>query len=237
MSFESISLSEMDNVSLMKRTDTKFVLNKTQLLRILSEVQSEYKVLEIDKTRLMSYHTHYYDTPDFEFYFKHHNDIAYRTKVRSRTYLDSNLTFLEIKQKDIKGRTIKSRIKTTNTSTNLNGVETNFINNTTSKNYTLKKSLTNSFNRFTLVSKYEKERVTVDSNLSYDRKMFNSELIVVELKQERLNRNSKVFQSLKRQGIHSMGLSKYCIGVSSENPHIKSNNFKRKFLAINKITN
>ena len=73
------------------------------------------------------------------------------------------------------------------------------------------------------------ERVTIDLNLSYNNRPFKDDLVILELKQQRLNRHSAVFQSLKSMVIHPMRVSKYCIGMAENDPSLKQNIFKRKF--------
>ena len=109
--FESITLSEMDNVKLMNRTDTKFAFSANYLPEILSRMRNFYKVLEIDNERVHSYRSLYYDTDDRKFYLDHHNQRVNRNKVRFREYVGSKLTYLEIKHKNNKGKTIKKRTK------------------------------------------------------------------------------------------------------------------------------
>ena len=75
------------------------------------ELQNEYQVLEIKHRRLMHYASVYFDTPAFTFYFDHHNGKIRRTKIRQRKYVDSELTFLEIKQKNGKGETTNQGLK------------------------------------------------------------------------------------------------------------------------------
>jgi hypothetical protein len=41
----------------------------------------------------------YFDTDSKRFYHDHHNGKVKRTKIRMRNYVESNLTFLEIKKK------------------------------------------------------------------------------------------------------------------------------------------
>ncbi|MGK0412641.1 MAG: hypothetical protein ACJA1B_000839 [Polaribacter sp.] len=53
----------------------------------------------------------YFDNFKVKFYFDHHNGRVHRTKIRQRKYVDSDLTFLEVKQKNGKGETNKSRIR------------------------------------------------------------------------------------------------------------------------------
>jgi len=97
--FQPISLSEMDEVKLMNRTDTKFVLNRTLFNEVLPQLTSSYRVLEISDQRLSSYRTLYFDTSGFDLFLDHHNGKGNRFKVRIRKYVESNLFFLEIKNK------------------------------------------------------------------------------------------------------------------------------------------
>jgi hypothetical protein len=95
--FEGISLSEMDSVKLMNRTDTKFVFKRTLLSDLLVELKSKYRVLSIEGHLISSYKTLYFDTKDFRLYQDHHNKKGIRFKVWIRNYVESKLFFLEIK--------------------------------------------------------------------------------------------------------------------------------------------
>ena len=98
----------MDSVKLLNRTDTKFIFNKDLFDSILSKIKNDYQILTINNNKTASYRTLYFDTDQFKFYNDHHNKRGNRYKVRIRKYLDSDLCFLEIKNKR-KGRTIKTR--------------------------------------------------------------------------------------------------------------------------------
>lgn len=104
--FKGTSLSEMDEVKLMNRTDTKFVIKRTLFNELLPTLRVHYKVLEILGNRINSYETLYYDHSNFQFFLDHHNGVGNRFKVRIRNYVESELYFLEIKNK-YKGRTVK----------------------------------------------------------------------------------------------------------------------------------
>ena len=95
--FQPISLEEMDAVSLMKRVDTKFIFNIKILPQLLENIHKEYRVLEINKNRVMTYKSNYFDTPNSDLYLMHHNGKAKRVKIRIRNYVESNLFFLEVK--------------------------------------------------------------------------------------------------------------------------------------------
>jgi hypothetical protein len=109
-SFESISLSNMDKVKLMSRKDTKFIFEVNDLPSLLSAVKPFYKVAEINDKRISEYKTDYYDTQQFDLYNAHHNGKLNRNKVRYREYVNSELSFFEIKFKDNKNKTVKFRI-------------------------------------------------------------------------------------------------------------------------------
>lgn len=235
-SFPPITLAEMDEVKLMKRMDTKFVIHVGLIPLLLRRIRNDYRVLEINGNRLMTYDSVYFDTDDLKFYFQHHNKIAKRTKVRIRNYIESNIAFLEIKQKDSKQNTVKKRIPFQVNASELNQDGKSFIEKVTSQQLELNESISNSFNRFTLVAKQEEERVTVDTNLAYNNKPFNDHMAIIELKQKRLNRNSVVFMALKHLGVHPYSISKYCIGMATTNPDLKQNFFKHKILTIHKKT-
>ena len=87
-----------------------------------------------------------------------------------------------------------------------------------------------------MVSTALQERVTMDTNLSYDGVIFNKDLVIIELKQEKLNRLSPIFQALKAQSINPYSISKYCMGMANTNKDLKQNLFKPKFLKINNLT-
>lgn len=238
--FNPISLDQMDGVALMKRTDTKYIINVSSLTEVLEKLLKTYKVLEIKGQRIMNYSSLYLDTNEFKFYHDHHNGRGNRTKIRQRKYLDSDLTFLEIKKKNGKGETKKFRIKIEDFEAELSEISKNYISEITGKKFKLKTSLRNNFNRITLVNLNENERVTIDLNLAYslnDIEKKLEEIVVIELKQNRFDRKSPVVKILKNIGHNPYSISKYCIGIANLHQNLKHNLFKSKLLKINKIAN
>ena len=108
--FAPISLEQMSSVKLMNRIDTKFVTTMPQLVRLLKMAQGEYYVQEIKGERNMLYDTTYFDTRDFGMYNEHQHKHTNRQKIRFRTYVSSDLQFMEVKTKNNHGRTKKKRI-------------------------------------------------------------------------------------------------------------------------------
>lgn len=219
----------------MNRYDTKFILHVNQLDTIFNTIKNDYNVLDINHNRLMTYQTIYFDTPNARFYHMHHNGIAKRVKVRIRKYVESDVSFLEIKQKSNKGITNKTRKEIGANTLSLNEELLRFVAKTINQSYDLKPSIINQFSRTTLVNTTLVERLTIDTNLSFDGRHINPDLAIIELKQKIANRNSPLFKILKELKIHPYSISKYCIGMASSNPGLKQNRFKDRIRQINKI--
>ncbi|NNE54737.1 MAG: polyphosphate polymerase domain-containing protein, partial [Flavobacteriales bacterium] len=188
--FDPITLAEMDGVALMNRTDTKYVFGRDQLLKILEAVKDDYRILEIDGVRSSAYKTLYFDTPEMGFYRAHQNGKKNRYKVRSRKYVESDITFLEVKFKNNKGRTVKTRVNIDDFELDLSRESNDFIEQTSGTNFNLVPSLWNSFNRITLVNQELPERVTIDTQLAFemgDEHVKMKNLVIAELKQENAN--------------------------------------------------
>lgn len=235
-----ISLSEMDSVSLLQRMDTKFVVPYASLNKMLLAVSDKYRSLEINNQRLATYETHYYDTDDFALYKAHHNGKLNRYKIRHREYVESDLSFLEVKFKNNKGKTIKTRIKSHFDKEGLQPSELDFID--ALMNYVpadgLKKVLTNTFKRATLVSIENRERLTVDTQLSFFHKNQLIELphlAIIEVKNDKSSGDSEFLKLMRAMHISPYSFSKYCTGVTMLYPDVKQNNFKVRLLFINKL--
>ena len=237
--FAPISLNEMDGVALLDRTDTKFVVTNRQLLMALAAVQHEYRILSVQGQRLNHYRTLYFDTPNFSLYHLHVNDRSDRYKVRSREYTDSNLSFLEVKHKTNKGRTIKDRIRTNQPVSRVTQEVAPWLNGVYPYgSQALEPKLWNTFTRITLVSMYCCERVTLDIDLSFytsEKAVSLDNVAVVEVKMDSNNRGSAFLSQMRKQKIHPSGFSKYCLGVSMLYDNVKKNNMKPKILMVNKM--
>ena len=237
--FQPITLKEMDGVSLMNRTDTKFVFEANLLPKILEEASTFYKSLEISNRRYADYKTDYFDSLDFGLYNAHHNSKLNRYKIRYREYVGSDLSFLEVKFKNNKGKTLKSRIKSWVNRKAISDSDNDFLKDKTPYyRENLMHVLTNNFSRITLVSKTDKERLTIDFSLQFFKEGKLKQLgnlAIAEVKQENVNRGSKVMSILKSNHIREASFSKYATGAALLNPSLKYNKFKKNFLYLNKI--
>lgn len=239
-----ITLQEMSGIKLMNRTDTKFVATAEQLHDFLLAVQGKYFIQEINGKRIASYHTTYFDTDDYQMYNMHHCGKITREKIRVRTYLDSNETFFEIKNKNNHGRTKKKRIS-------IQGHDTAATERETVVPFMAKHAwyeieeiapvIENWFNRITLVNYDKTERLTIDFNLKFhhlksDGRDKLDKTAIIELKRDG-NVPSPALDILRELRIKRSGFSKYCIGSALTNSSLKRNNFKERLIMISKIEN
>ena len=239
--FMPITLEEMDQVGLMNRTDTKYVFHAGLLPGILTQASQNYKMLTIGETRLFQYNSLYYDTEGLKFFLDHHNGLRPRYKVRFREYVDTDVTFLEIKRKTNSGRTRKSRKKVDEIETVLSHSSLEYIKQCTSAGtLSLKPSLWTLFNRQTLVFLDEDERITIDTDLSFsyagqEKRLPN--LVICEVKRDASAGTSQFMRLLKQHFVYPGNLSKYCMGTVLLKRNIKRNRFKSCLHKINKLEN
>ncbi len=236
--FKSISLAEMDGVALMDRYDRKYTFHSAWLPGLFHQLKNEYRILEVNGKRICLYDTLYYDTPDFQLYHRHQYGRGNRFKIRFRKYVDSNLTFFEVKLKTNRERTVKYRIKQPDILHSLQGEPAEFL----EKQLPVSASafypqLMVSFKRITLVHQSFPERATIDIGLVSERNGIRYEsdhLVIAEIKQDRTHRSS-LAALLKQNHLHEGAISKYCIGIINTVPEIRKNNFKPRLLQIRKI--
>lgn len=239
--FSPISLEEMDKVKLMNRTDTKYWFHVNQLHTLLEAVQDNYFILTINNEVVLPYSTIYYDTETNGMYTAHHNGKLNRYKIRRRSYVSNGISFLEVKFKTNKDRTIKKRILSNFESDSFNETENTFLQNNTPINPNeLTPTLLNSFSRITLVNRNFNERCTIDLNLNfqYVKNQINlNNLVIVEIKADGSSSASPLARALQIQRIKTSGFSKYCIGKTLTDSGVKRNAFKNKIRMIEKKIN
>jgi VTC domain len=226
---KSISLEQLDSVSLQDRIDKKFVLSSEQLHDIFPCLMENYLVLEIDGNKVFSYENNYFDTKDFQFYKDHHNRYLHRIKVRSRKYVESDLCFFEIKKKEKVDRTNKFREKVDSIMSEVDHLQKEVVQSFTRKNVEdIRLILKNNFKRITLVNKQYTERVTIDFGLQFIQNetiIPLEKVVIIEIKQSKMTQASPLASFFKTNNIRKQSFSKYIYGVLIFNTTIKNNNF------------
>lgn len=238
-----ITLEEMGSVKLMNRLDTKYVLTEEEAMTLLNSAAAQgYRIQIIGDIHAARYSTLYYDTFEREMYINHHNRVLTRQKIRTRHYADTNDTFLEVKNKSNRGRTIKQRIHIPQSSYAdiLNcGESIKFLaQHTKYLLEALTPALATYFTRITIVNPNLNERVTLDLNLKYEdlrsgRHADIAGMAILEIKHER-GCSSAIKDILRTMRINPLKVSKYCLGTALTVNGIKANRMKKKLRTIEK---
>lgn len=258
-SFTGHGLDDLNNANLMSRVDTKFILPISFLAELLQQVKEDYTVLDIDQKRIFSYHNQYLDSDDMRFYQDHHNGKLNRFKIRRRNYLDTNTEYLEVKFKNNKKRTIKTRIKLSEpvpnkmskqaiAQTTTNDTCSQFISHEISNKFDdafisqLSVKQQGGYRRIALANEQKAERLTLDFDLWYKKDEFNKAVqlpgfFIAELKQNKKSKRSPFYQLMTANNIAPVSFSKYCIGCSLlYGKQLKSNKFKSLLSRINQFS-
>ena len=244
--FAPVTLEEMDSVKLMNRIDSKYLTDEATLLPVLREAaRAGYRALVTEGSMIAAYDTMYFDTPARNMFLDHHNRRLTRQKVRTRIYLNSGISFLEIKRKNNHGRTKKKRIQIPQQEFKAFAADLEASEFLKAKsNYTateLTPSLETIFKRITLVNPAMTERLTIDSCLCFNNPRNGSESslrngVIIELKQDG-HADSEMKRIFLKYRIKPIKVSKYCIGITLTDKDIKSNRFKIKIRKIEKQIN
>ena len=238
-----ITLEEMDSVKLLNRIDSKYLTSEPVLLEILADAaRAGYRALVVEGNKLNRYTSVYYDTPGLRMFYDHHNRRLVRQKVRTRVYVESGQTFLEIKRKNNHGRTKKKRME-------ISPAELmDFSADTAACDYLAAKSwftapelspvLDTRFKRITLVNPAMTERLTIDTSLEFTNFRTGKETtlqnaVIIELKQDG-HAASRMKTILLDHRVKPVRVSKYCIALTLTDPSAKTGRFKEKVRAIEK---
>jgi hypothetical protein len=233
-----ISLEETAQVSLLNRSDTKYVFPSSALADVVRRIGETYRVLTIDGCNLFRYANMYFDTPDRLFYHQHHNGKLNRYKIRSRRYVESGNSFFEVKLKLNGRRTHKERIPHEDDLSVIGTTASEFIRTATGMDSAvLAPVLAVHYTRMTFVHRVRCERVTIDTSLWFENGQQRrlDGVIIAEVKQDRLSRESDFIKLMQERRLAPLSISKYCIGTALTCTDIKLNRFKPKLRTLQKV--
>lgn len=115
MSLERLQPIGLDDLvaqaALLTRVDRKYVLPRADATEVLSRLPVDTRVLTIDGATSFEYESFYFDTPDLLSYRMAALGRRRRFKLRTRSYLDSEDSFLEMKTRGARSATVKDRIE------------------------------------------------------------------------------------------------------------------------------
>ena len=109
---KTITLAQLNSeASLLTRMDRKYLVPPRDTQEVIDYLAPRAQVLQIDGLRHFRYASTYFDTPGLDAYFLAARKRRRRYKIRTRTYLDSGLCFLEVKTNGSRESTVKDRFK------------------------------------------------------------------------------------------------------------------------------
>lgn len=236
-SFQSITLEEtMLHAALLKRRDRKYVLPYAYLPLLFSELQKHYRILDINGRRDFEYQNHYFDTKELSLYHAHHSGKSPRIKFRVREYMDTQQKYFEAKIRSNKGVTSKDRSLFENNediSALLQYFSERYL--PSDQSVAFSTSVQINYKRVTLVSISQQERVTIDYDLKFANGSHTHSLpdrIIVEIKKNHKD-ISPAGLFLRKIGVRSGSVSKYCMGIVYLYSHVKRNLFKYRLHIVN----
>lgn len=227
-----ISLDEVfDTADLQTRVDRKYVVSVDQLGSV--DVGADLAALEIEGRRHFRYETVYFDTPNRQLYLDTARRRPRRFKVRTRTYVDTATSMLEVKAKDGRGRTAKHRLELATGSDRFAldegmrafvavSVATDVVDQ-------LDETATTRFERTTLVDQENRARYTFDQGLTStgtDGRVVGLDgSVIIECKSP--GRATALDRALWAHGIRPAKISKYCTTLAVLEPELPSNRWHR----------
>lgn len=238
--FSPVTLDELDaEAALQTRVDRKYVIPIDDVSTVLAALPSASRVLEIDDRRSFGYESIYFDTPGLRCYLDAARRRRHRFKVRTRLYTDSGLCRLEVKTREGRRRTVKSRLdyaapdrgRLTDEGRRLVSTATG----TQRWADELRPTSVTRYRRTTLVLPNEKARVTVDVGLAVALPGSDSVAIagaaIVETKGGQTPTTAD--RALWASGHRPTRISKYGTGLALLRPDLPHNKWHRTLHDIN----
>lgn len=241
--FGQLSLEELlAEAELLTRFDRKYLLDRSQASYLLGDLDSRTRVLVIDGRSWFHYESVYFDTPDLLSYRQAAQVRRHRFKVRTRSYLDSDLAFLEVKVRGDREITVKDRMSYDPASRDqLTELGRDYTEQTLGRRgldgsvaQGLAPSLATRYQRATLVPPEPEVRVTIDTEPAWHlphgsgregRELRRPGLVIVETKSGA--RLSDVDRRLWSAGHRPVRISKYGTGLAALRSDLPSNKWAR----------
>lgn len=225
---------------LQTRVDRKYILPLGDLAAVLDELPADARVLEVGGERALRYESRYFDTPALDSYLSAAHGRRRRFKVRARTYVDSDASFLEVKTRGGRSTTVKERIPV-NCGATLEGPALDYAVETLAAAgipraeriaRRLRPVLTTRYRRVTLLLPAQRgsdaSRGTIDVALEWegtDAALTLPATVIVETKSG--HRAGALDRALWRYGHRPATISKYGTGLAALRPDLPDNKWRR----------
>ena len=233
-----IALAELNqHAALQTRVDRKYVLTRADAEAVLADAAPGTRVLEIDGLRELAYESVYFDTPDLLSYRMAAHARRRRFKLRTRSYVDSATSFLEMKTRGARSTTVKDRIDYDPSSRDVLTEEgrqyadaaLDELGIPEPERLDLLPTLVTRYRRTTLFLPASSSRATVDTDLSWEAEdgttIMRPGLAIIETKSG--SRTSEVDRLLWSHGHRPDRISKFGTGLAALRPDLPANKWAR----------
>ncbi len=220
---EPVSLDDLiAQAALQTRVDRKYVVPSAAVEVLLEQLPVGSRMLEIDGRRRFAYRSTYLDTPGRESFLSAGRSGRRRWKVRTRAYLDTGTTWLEVKTHGPRDATIKHRTQhpEVDATAGLTAAGRRFVAGHLGAQVTdaLEPTLVTAYRRSTLLLPASRSRVTIDVELGWtsvrpERGLDRPSLAIIETKTGATP--SEVDRLLWSHGVRPVRISKYGVGMAA----------------------
>ena len=236
--FAPIALPDLiEKAALQTRIDRKYIVPAFALAAVLADLDDATQVLEIDGSRDFRYESVYFDTPELTSYEMAAHGRRRRFKIRTRTYVDSDECYLEVKTRGARSCTVKDRIPYRSGDSRLLTREgLDYIDETLAlsgitgvDSARLEPTLTTTYGRTTLFVPSSQSRATIDTHLGWElsgtARLDRPDMAIVETKSG--SRASTVDRVLWAHAHRPVTISKYGTGLAALRQDLPSNKWAR----------
>lgn len=236
--FSSIGLEQLiAEASLQTRIDRKYVLTSESAARVVNALDAQTRILDTDGTRAFRYESAYFDTPELLSFRMAAQPRRRRFKLRTRTYVESETAFLELKTRGARGATVKDRIayaiedrrQLTDEARGYAAEGLDAIGADPAQAANLHLQLTTHYRRATFVSADGAARSTIDTDLRWQdasgATLSTPAMSIIETKS---GASASPFdRALWRAGHRPVKISKYATGLAALHPELPHNRWAR----------
>ncbi|MDN4610344.1 polyphosphate polymerase domain-containing protein [Arthrobacter burdickii] len=233
----SISLDELIGAAaLQTRVDRKYVVGTRLAGSVLDAFAAEVRVLEMLGRRSFTYDSVYFDTPDLDSYLLAAHGRRRRYKIRTRTYVDSGTSFLEVKTEGARAATVKERIPyALSDSHRLTPEGLDYVNETLACSIgsvpsgVLEPVIETRYRRITLYLPESESRATIDLGVTWRRPGGRPHELdgAVILETKSGSAASALDRHLWASGIRPSRISKFATGMAALDPALPANRWHR----------
>jgi hypothetical protein len=221
-----ISLQELvESAELLTRVDRKYVIPVRELRPLMGCLQHSARILDISGLREFGYRSTYYDTPHRDSFLTSGRSRRRRWKVRTRTYLDSGRSWLEVKTRQSRDQTVKQRTEYVHADEDatLSAEGTGFVTELLGADIAdaLEPVLVTGYRRTTLYLPASHSRVTIDVDLGWTSLTGRGDLnrpSIAILETKTGSTPSEVDRLMWSRGHRPARISKYGVGMAALDP-------------------